>query len=127
MPELHGSGNANQSATKKRQNYKECTHPVKQHKGYLTIKFKFTLKSWAISRTSLWNGNFLIKSSVLFWYLRISLHYTIIKESETKSNPNCCCRKPKLTKINITQEYSPKSNSTRSVSVGFLHSTSSGS
>ncbi len=33
-----------------------------------------TLKSWAISRTSLWNGSFLISNSVLFWYLRISLH-----------------------------------------------------
>lgn len=35
-----------------------------------------TLKSWAISRTSLWNGSFLISSSVLFWYLRISLQRT---------------------------------------------------
>ncbi len=33
-----------------------------------------TLKSWAISRTSLWNGSFRISNSVLFWYLRISLH-----------------------------------------------------
>ncbi|CAA6663183.1 unnamed protein product [Spirodela intermedia] len=31
------------------------------------------LKSCAISLTSLWNGSFLIRSSVLFWYLRISL------------------------------------------------------
>lgn len=34
------------------------------------------LKSCAISLTSLWNGSFLIKSSVLFWYFRISLQNT---------------------------------------------------
>lgn len=38
-----------------------------------------TLKSWAISRTSLWKGNFLIRSSVLFWYLRISLQTRILR------------------------------------------------
>ncbi|KAK2970984.1 hypothetical protein RJ640_029538 [Escallonia rubra] len=35
------------------------------------------LKSWAISLTSLWKGSFLIRSSVLFWYFRISLSATV--------------------------------------------------
>ncbi|KAK3022612.1 hypothetical protein RJ639_045763 [Escallonia herrerae] len=35
------------------------------------------LKSWAISLTSLWKGSFLINSSVLFWYFRISLSATV--------------------------------------------------
>jgi hypothetical protein len=37
------------------------------------METNLTLKSWAISLTSLWNGSFLMSSSVLFWYLRISL------------------------------------------------------
>ncbi|CAN1829242.1 hypothetical protein LINPERHAP1_LOCUS32431 [Linum perenne] len=36
-------------------------------------KRRSVCKTWAISRTSLWNGSFLMRSSVLFWYLRISL------------------------------------------------------
>jgi hypothetical protein len=36
-----------------------------------------TLKSCAISRTSLWKGSFLIKSSVDFWYLLISRRATV--------------------------------------------------
>ena len=32
---------------------------------------KSVLKSWAISLTNLWNGNFLMSNSVDFWYLRI--------------------------------------------------------
>jgi len=36
-----------------------------------------TLKSCAISRTNLWNGNLRISNSVLFWYLRISLHIQV--------------------------------------------------
>ena len=35
------------------------------------------LKSWAISLTSLWNGSFLMRSSVDFWYLLISLRATV--------------------------------------------------
>ncbi|KAK8448795.1 hypothetical protein SEVIR_7G103250v4 [Setaria viridis] len=35
------------------------------------------LKSCAISRTSRWNGSFRIRSSVLFWYLRISRSATV--------------------------------------------------
>ena len=35
------------------------------------------LKSWAISLTSLWNGSFLIKSSVDFWYFLISRRATV--------------------------------------------------
>lgn len=35
------------------------------------------LKSCAISRTKRWNGSFLISSSVLFWYLLISLKATV--------------------------------------------------
>merc|ERR1719239_715134 len=35
------------------------------------------LKSWAISRTSLWNGSFLMSSSVDFWYRLISLRATV--------------------------------------------------
>ncbi|CAA6667643.1 unnamed protein product [Spirodela intermedia] len=35
------------------------------------------LKSWAISRTRRWNGSLRINSSVLFWYLRISLRATV--------------------------------------------------
>jgi hypothetical protein len=36
--------------------------------GTVTI----TLSSWAISRTSLWKGSFLIRRSVDFWYFLIS-------------------------------------------------------
>jgi len=49
-----------------------------------------TLKSCAISLTSLWKGSFLINSSVLFWYLRISLSNCIqdtaksIKQQNTR-------------------------------------------
>ena len=35
------------------------------------------LKSWAISRTRRWKGSFRIRSSVLFWYFRISLRATV--------------------------------------------------
>mgnify|MGYP001093485791 CR=1 FL=1 len=35
------------------------------------------LKSWAISRTSRWKGSFRIKSSVDFWYRRISRRATV--------------------------------------------------
>ncbi|CAN1166113.1 hypothetical protein LINPERPRIM_LOCUS34114 [Linum perenne] len=35
------------------------------------------LKSWAISRTRRWKGSLRIKSSVLFWYLRISRRATV--------------------------------------------------
>ena len=35
------------------------------------------LKSWAISRTNLWNGSFLRRSSVDFWYLLISRRATV--------------------------------------------------
>ena len=35
------------------------------------------LNSWAISRTNLWNGSFLTRSSVDFWYFRISLSDTV--------------------------------------------------
>ncbi|CAG9321321.1 unnamed protein product [Blepharisma stoltei] len=38
---------------------------------------KSLLYSWASSLTSLWNGSFLIRSSVLFWYFRISLNATV--------------------------------------------------
>ena len=38
---------------------------------------KSVLKSWAISLTNLWNGNFLMSNSVDFWYLRISLNATV--------------------------------------------------
>ena len=38
---------------------------------------KSVLKSWAISLTNLWKGNFLIKSSVDFWNLLISLKATV--------------------------------------------------
>ena len=40
-------------------------------------KFNRPLKSWAISRTSLWKGNLLIKSSVNFWNRRISRRATV--------------------------------------------------
>ena len=40
-------------------------------------KRRSVLKSCAISLTRRWNGSFLIKSSVLFWYLRISLKATV--------------------------------------------------
>ena len=35
------------------------------------------LKSWAVSLTSLWKGSFLMRSSVDFWYLLISLRATV--------------------------------------------------
>ena len=38
---------------------------------------KSVLKSWAISLTNLWKGNFLINSSVDFWNLLISLKATV--------------------------------------------------
>ena len=40
-------------------------------------KRRSVLKSWAISRTNLWKGSFLIRSSVLFWYLLISRRATV--------------------------------------------------
>ena len=43
----------------------------------LLWNLRSVLKSWAISLTSLWNGSFLIKSSVLFWYFLISLSATV--------------------------------------------------
>ncbi|CAI0412737.1 unnamed protein product [Linum tenue] len=43
----------------------------------LLWNLRSVLKSWAISLTSLWNGSFRINSSVLFWYLRISLSATV--------------------------------------------------
>lgn len=49
---------------------------IMNDKGKSNPSSTLTLKSWAISRTSLWNGSFLISSSVLFWYLRISLQRT---------------------------------------------------
>ncbi|KAJ0456868.1 hypothetical protein HanIR_Chr15g0767341 [Helianthus annuus] len=72
MPTLHDSGNADPSATFIHLH----TFIHKSHETYLCFcnDGKLTLKSCAISRTSLWNGSFLIKSSVLFWYFRISLH-----------------------------------------------------
>lgn len=38
---------------------------------------KSVLKSWAISRTNRWKGSFRIKSSVDFWYFRISRRATV--------------------------------------------------
>lgn len=70
-PKQRGSGNADQSATKHRFTSKDFIQ-LFQYKSRF-ISSDSTLKSCAISRTSLWNGSFLIKSSVLFWYLRISL------------------------------------------------------
>ena len=40
-------------------------------------KRRSVLKSWAISRTRRWKGSFLIKSSVDFWYRRISRRATV--------------------------------------------------
>lgn len=37
----------------------------------------YDLNSWAIYRTSLWNGNFLINRSVDFWYFLISRKATV--------------------------------------------------
>ena len=46
-------------------------------KTALPWNLKPLLMFWAISRTSLWNGSFLIRRSVDFWYLRISLSATV--------------------------------------------------
>ena len=43
----------------------------------LDWKRRSVLKSWAISRTSLWNGSLRMSSSVDFWYLRISRRATV--------------------------------------------------
>ncbi|KAF8662187.1 hypothetical protein HU200_056384 [Digitaria exilis] len=40
-------------------------------------KRRSVLKSWAISRTRRWKGSLRIRSSVLFWYLRISRSATV--------------------------------------------------
>ena len=40
-------------------------------------KFNLPLKSWAISRTSLWKGSLLINNSVNFWNRQISLRATV--------------------------------------------------
>jgi len=40
-------------------------------------KRRSDLKSWAISRTRRWNGSFRMRSSVDFWYLRISRRATV--------------------------------------------------
>ena len=40
-------------------------------------KRRSVLKSWAISRTRRWNGSLRIRSSVDFWYLRISRRATV--------------------------------------------------
>ena len=46
-------------------------------KTALDWNLKSDLNCWATSLTNLWKGNFLIKSSVLFWYLLISLKATV--------------------------------------------------
>lgn len=43
----------------------------------LLWNLRSVLKSRAVSRTNLWNGSFLIKSSVLFWYFLISWRATV--------------------------------------------------
>merc|ERR1712224_951651 len=40
-------------------------------------KRRSVLKSWAISLTRRWNGSLRMRSSVDFWYLRISLRATV--------------------------------------------------
>merc|ERR1712091_409286 len=40
-------------------------------------KRRSPLKSWAISRTRRWNGSLRMRSSVDFWYLRISRRATV--------------------------------------------------
>lgn len=80
-----------------------------------------TLKSWAISRTSLWKGNFLIKSSVLFWYLRISLVSNINNQLDSTITPYTI----NIIAMNGEGGYSPESNSPRTITVRLLHPTSS--
>jgi hypothetical protein len=41
------------------------------------LNLRSCLKSWAISRTSRWNGNLRINKSADFWYLLISLRATV--------------------------------------------------
>ena len=55
-----------------------------------------TLKSCAISLTSLWNGSFLIRSSVLFWYFRISLSSTTTHNTSTNLIQIFLCNKLEL-------------------------------
>merc|ERR1719361_579959 len=43
----------------------------------LDWKRRSFLKSWAISRTRRWNGSLRMRSSVDFWYLRISRSATV--------------------------------------------------
>lgn len=54
-------------------------------------KRKSVLKSCAISRTRRWNGSLRIKSSVDFWYRRISRRATVPGRSMTT---RCQCRDP---------------------------------
>ena len=81
-PVLHDSGTSNLSAIwpPQKKNQKKIISVINSPQDipdYRTYNLynssNFTLKSWAISRTRRWKGNFRIRSSVLFWYFRISL------------------------------------------------------
>ena len=67
---------------------------------------KSVLKSWAISRTSLWKGNLRISSSVDFWYL----------DEHVKLD--------QVTVISLPPDL-PEGNCTRPVTVGLLNPPSS--
>lgn len=99
---------------------------------FISFSPRLTLKSWAISRTSLWKGSFLIRSSVLFWYLRISLSRTsrkIKKERVTIHEKNAYFSLDKK-RSNAHREdeptYGPESNSSRAVTVRLLHTSGGG-
>lgn len=83
-----------------------------------------TLKSWAISRTRRWKGSFLIKSSVLFWYFRISLFQQLKNNKKNLISAQKTLKK-QLRRYSLSNKISvPKSNSSRAVSMGLFYSTS---
>merc|ERR1719473_899788 len=51
--------------------------PSCKHDRAALANFRSDLKSWAMVRTRRWNGSFLIRRSVDFWYLRISRSATV--------------------------------------------------
>ena len=63
----------------------------------------------------------LMVSSVLFWYLRISLFKIQKKIRVSKEN-----KQPNYKSLNFSKKYLPKSNSFGTIMMGLLHSTSCG-
>lgn len=66
-----------QQPLEEQQQQKPGSNQKYEQEDWSTWNLRSVLKSWAISLTNLWKGSFLINSSVLFWYLLISLRATV--------------------------------------------------